>query len=75
MCHDDTCVPHGIRDEQILIGGYRWCKKNCPLIRGVHFFRKLVNISLIFKNLLLFLYLFEVAKVSGRHRGHFRQRE
>ena len=38
----------------------------CPV------FQKLVNISLIFENLLL-LYLFEVVNVSERYRGHFGQ--
>ena len=67
----DTCVPHEIRDEQTLIGGHRWCrKKRCPL------FQKLVNISLIFENvLLLFIPIFEVVNVSGRHQDHFGQRK
>ena len=39
MCHADTCVPHEIRDEWILIGGHSWCKKMCPLIRDIHIFK------------------------------------
>ena len=38
-CHADTCVPHEIRDEWILIGGHSWCEKMCPLIRGIHIFK------------------------------------
>ena len=38
MYYADTCVPHEITDEQIVIGGYGWCKETCPLIRGVYFF-------------------------------------
>ena len=80
MCHADTCVSYEIRAEQIQfplhLADTVDAKKICPLIKGVAF-SKVGQDQPYFRNLLLitFIPIFEVDKVSERHRGNFGQRK
>ena len=53
MCHTDTCVLHNIRDDRSYSSRcnsrHHWCKKNVPLIRGVHFFESWAILVLFLK--------------------------